>query len=780
MSTTKDNTIPTTTTTVKVAIIGSSNSGKTSLIGTFVQGVFPTNPNPPHVLEEIHVAADMSPLDDVGLTLFDTGGNMDDETTLNAISKADVVIITYPCTDEKEFSQLGPKWLDKLTTTNFSGPIVLVGTKNDLLPESERRDPDKRVEELSMKLQPLLNKYRIEACLECSSKNNMHIMDVFYFAQHAVVYPVSPLFEGPDMEIKPKFRLALERVFRYFDMDRDDVLNDDELNDFLKECFKASLPQHDLDGVKALLLKESKSYVTPENKVTKSGFYSLFRIFSLKNRPETSWIVVRTFNYNDQLQFVLPVTTYRHLYTTERNKSIELSSHAITFLTSVFNQFDRDCDGALNPFEFQEAISVTGMTDPFGEHDLPFISTKTQQNNSVMMSSRTLCSLTGFPETCQTNPAGHVTLKGWLAQWSMCASLQPALALQCFAMMGYRQSNNNNLTSALILGRGKEMDMEKKYCCKSIVRVAIVGDHGVGKTSLQRALTRKWSLSNNTSKTTSTSSVVALVKPLDSMETYVSSNKNAQGNNNNNSGGGGGGGQGYLILTEISREQIQSLIKTKEFQFDFDLCIMMFDASRKDSVEFLDEIMSQIPSQLPCIVLCNKADLVVNSTPQGGLNETTTTTSSGNNPALKYASQLCERYSLNPPESIVSIPPTTTGTTAATAPTSKSGNAEALRVWTQKIDHWFQVVFTLALVPPPFVFPMTSALKQEMEKIRVRRMMKRVGMVMGVTTLLIGGGIYYWMGWWNKNNNNNNVKKQQLSLANNSNSNRNRLMLRDE
>ena len=69
----------------------------------------------------------------------------------------------------------------------------------------------------------------VEAFLYCSAARLLLIREVFYYAQKAVVYPVAPLYNNNDAVLTEQFQVALWRIFRIFDVDRDGYLSDDEL-----------------------------------------------------------------------------------------------------------------------------------------------------------------------------------------------------------------------------------------------------------------------------------------------------------------------------------------------------------------------------------------------------------------------------------------------------------------------------------------------------------------------------------------------------------------------
>ena len=107
---------------------------------------------------------------------------------------------------------------------------------------------------------PILEKYpEVEACLECSAAALLNIRQVFYFAQKAVIYPLKPLYNMKEACLQDDFRVALKRVFRIFDCDKDGFLSDEELNLFQVQCFAAQMEPSDIAAVKKALINMSKS-----------------------------------------------------------------------------------------------------------------------------------------------------------------------------------------------------------------------------------------------------------------------------------------------------------------------------------------------------------------------------------------------------------------------------------------------------------------------------------------------------------------------------------------
>ena len=60
----------------------------------------------------------------------------------------------------------------------------------------------------------------------------LNVSEVFYFAQKAVLHPTAPLYDSREHVLKPQCVEALKRIFKLCDTDKDNILNDDELNEF--------------------------------------------------------------------------------------------------------------------------------------------------------------------------------------------------------------------------------------------------------------------------------------------------------------------------------------------------------------------------------------------------------------------------------------------------------------------------------------------------------------------------------------------------------------------
>jgi Ras family protein T1 len=345
--------VATTRSAVNMVVVGDRGVGKTSVITTLVSSIFPETV--PAVLQQVHVPPEDT-ADNIALSISDTSSNADHRNkVLEQVRRAHVVIVVYSEEHADSFSRVRSYWLKAITQV-FSGPIIVVGNKVDLLPRDTNAD---RTEELQRKTTPLVKefKHQVDVCLQCSAKLNMNVNEVFYFAQHAVVYPVAPLLDTQTHTLTPAFQTALSRVFRVFDVDRDGLLSNVELNNFQEQCFGARLQPADIQGVKKVLQKEAFDYVA-DGGISLPGFLLLNQLFIQRNRVETPWLILRRFGYDDQLQLHVRSDALNLLTRVALDQSVELSKRALSFLAAIFHQFDSDKDGTLRPAELEQLFEI--------------------------------------------------------------------------------------------------------------------------------------------------------------------------------------------------------------------------------------------------------------------------------------------------------------------------------------------------------------------------------------------------------------------------------------
>ncbi|PNX82898.1 mitochondrial rho GTPase 1-like protein [Trifolium pratense] len=296
---------------VRVVIAGDSQTGKSCL--------FFRAPTFPHC-------------DGLWVRLIDTSRIEDSDRVDKQLKLADSVILTYACDRPQTLQNLTTFWLPRLRRLHVKVPVIVVGCKLDLRDKSQQLSLERVVS-------PLMQQFRqIEACLECSAFRRNEVVEVFFFAQKAALYPMSPLFDRESHTLMPRCRRALKRIFILCDHDRDGALSDAELNDFQVKCFNAPLQPHEIMGVKKVV-QEHLSEGVNERGLTLTGFVFLHALLVEKGPLETTWTVLRKFGYNDDIKLagdLIPPLKRAS------DQSVELTNEAIDFLKTIFDEFDGD------------------------------------------------------------------------------------------------------------------------------------------------------------------------------------------------------------------------------------------------------------------------------------------------------------------------------------------------------------------------------------------------------------------------------------------------------
>ena len=183
-----------------------------------------------------------------------------------------------------------------ISTPSQSGllpaPIILVGNKSDLV------NPEFLV---ASHIEPIKNEFpNIETFVACSAKDLSNVSEVFHYAQKAELHPSSPLFNYEINELTITAVKALHRIFRLCDLDNDGYLSDNEINYLQVKAFGAPLDKINLIEIKQLIDYNCVDGLCHDC-ITESGFVYLNNLFIERGRIETTWTVLRSFGYADNL-----------------------------------------------------------------------------------------------------------------------------------------------------------------------------------------------------------------------------------------------------------------------------------------------------------------------------------------------------------------------------------------------------------------------------------------------------------------------------------------------
>lgn len=115
---------------IKCVVVGNSNVGKTSLLHTYVNGVFETS-YAPTVFDKHDVTIDVSG-NTLTLGLVDTAGQegFDRLRPLSYVD-SDVFLVCFSLSDHESFLNCKAKWIPEVLHHEERTPFVCVGTKLD-------------------------------------------------------------------------------------------------------------------------------------------------------------------------------------------------------------------------------------------------------------------------------------------------------------------------------------------------------------------------------------------------------------------------------------------------------------------------------------------------------------------------------------------------------------------------------------------------------------------------------------------------------------------------
>ncbi|KAF5006000.1 hypothetical protein FDECE_7593 [Fusarium decemcellulare] len=534
---------------VRICVCGDENTGKSSLIASLVKDQFVTNKIQP-VLPQITIPPSIGTPENVSTTIVDTSARPQDRTTLRKeIRKCNVILLVYA--DHYSYERVALFWMPYFRSLGVNVPVVLCANKSDLAGQGTTSQV---VEE---EMLPVMAEFReIDSCIRTSARDHRNVNEVFFLCQKAVTHPIAPLFDYKEGHLKPSCVNALKRIFYLCDKDQDGYLNEQEMRDFQARCFDKPLTTDDLDNIK---LSIAKSLPTSdlERGIDQQGFLQLNKLYAEKGRHETIWIILRKYHYTDSLS--LEDKFIRPKFDVPEYSSAELSPAGYRFFVDLFLLFDKDNDGGLNDQELEALFAPTpGLPSSWTD--------------------------SSFPSSTVRNEAGHITLQGWLAQWSMTTFIEPKTTIEYLAYLGFEPSNPKDpITAALKITKPRKRRRRPGRVERNVVLCYILGASGAGKSALLDSF---------------------LNRPFDGLYHPTIKPRRAV-----NSVELPGGKQVYLILEELG--QLEPAILENQVKLDAcDLICYAYDSSDPDSFSHIVDLRKKYPhlDELPSIYTALKAD----------------------------------------------------------------------------------------------------------------------------------------------------------------------------
>ncbi|OBA19659.1 mitochondrial Rho GTPase [Metschnikowia bicuspidata var. bicuspidata NRRL YB-4993] len=422
---------------LRIVVCGDDTVGKSSLIATLVKDEFVANiqgklspvsisRDDYAVLGEANsdVDTDMEKTDmrSVSQYIPDSTVVIDtvssDHAALNKeLKQADVILLLY--SDHYTYERVLLFWMPMFRALGVNLPIVVCANKCDFMTKLPEKPTSSFKQQNKEEFVPLINEFKeIEACLRCSAKQNINVVEAFYLCQRAVTHPISPIFDSKEGNLKPAAVKALQRVFFLCDADLDGYLNFEEFSALHMRCFGRSASQNHYDDI----LQTVNAIILPDcdNKgevkgISENAFIILNKLYAERGRHETIWGILRAFHYTNSLSL-----NDRFLYPkveVNPNSSVELSPTGYRFLVDLFLKFDRDNDGGLS----EEEMTNLFLPTP----GVPKLWKETQ-----------------FPSSIVCNEEGYVSLQGWLAQWNLTTFLDHQTTLEYLAYLGFDEGNS--------------------------------------------------------------------------------------------------------------------------------------------------------------------------------------------------------------------------------------------------------------------------------------------------------------------------------------------------
>lgn len=525
---------------------GDERAGKSSLITSLVKGVFVTN-RIQAVLPQVTIPPTIGTPEKVTTTtIVDSSALPQDRSVLaGELRKCNVILLVYA--DHYSYERVALFWLPYFRSLGVNVPVVLCANKADLREQGSEDDNE---------MLPVMAEFKeIDSGIRTSAREHRNVNEAFFLCQKAVTHPIAPLFDAKEGALKPAAVAALQRIFYLSDKDHDGYLSDDEVREFQLKCFDKPLSDEDLVHLKQTIARSSAGAVTAAG-ISPAGFLALNKAYVEKGRHETVWIVLRTFQYTDSLS--LQESFLHPRFDVPAGASAELSPVGYRFLVDLFLSSDKDNDGGLDDTELAALFAPTPGLPLAWEDE-------------------------GFPACTVRDEAGHVTLQGWLAQWSMTTFMSPRTTLAYLAYLGFE--SDRGTTAALTVTRPRRSRRRPGRVGRNVVMCHLVGAPGAGKSSLLDAfLARGFN---------------PLHRPTIQPRTAVNTVELP------------GGRQCYLIIDELG-ELEPAILENESKQLDqTDVIAYAYDSSDPDSFAHIPALRARHPylEHLPAVIVALKADL---------------------------------------------------------------------------------------------------------------------------------------------------------------------------
>lgn len=176
---------------IKCVVVGDGNVGKTCLLMSYTQDAFPGEYIPTvfdHYQANVMVEGRVC-----SLTLWDTAGQEDyDRLRPLSYPQTDVFLICFALNRRESFTNVVQKWNSEIKHYCPEPPVLLIGTKEDLRDNATGQDNGYRHFITTEEGTCLARQIGAVKYIECSSKTQKGVKQVFDEAIKAVFIPRKP------------------------------------------------------------------------------------------------------------------------------------------------------------------------------------------------------------------------------------------------------------------------------------------------------------------------------------------------------------------------------------------------------------------------------------------------------------------------------------------------------------------------------------------------------------------------------------------------------------
>jgi GTPase SAR1 family protein len=488
---------------VRILVLGDAGVGKTSIIDTYITHYF--SADLPAVMVDSLIPKDAT-TNGVNATIMDSSVDPDDRNVLlHKIRVADSIIAVYDVSRLETLENLKSEWLPFIEETSQAlsercKPVIIAANKTDLHSQDEEVERAQLIE--------ILERFSfVQLCDRCSAKS-LDVDKVFYHSESAISFPMEPLYDYRQETFTYPAKLALIRVFRAMDVDKDGILEDSDVDNLQQICFGSPFATNDLNELKKQVCKTTAGSpdLMDKNRFKFLGFLELMRSSVERLQLQNPWIILRKFGYDNNMNLIIP----EYIFGVPDNlpsQATELSVDAYEFLINL-------AFGAIE----NTLIWCTPDDDvaDSGERESPTDATIWKSGNPILTAkalNRILCImsadvqhpwraplvwrqgsesylLSGAIETVsEDNMLSYAyTLDTWMTHWQMLAVFRPIETQELLYRLGYSklfqqpsQGSDESESSQSPDSYDYGLTWRDRHASTRTIKVGIFGADGIGK-----------------------------------------------------------------------------------------------------------------------------------------------------------------------------------------------------------------------------------------------------------------------------------------------------------